>query len=210
LNPPAAVPRTGLLGGSFDPIHEAHLALARAARDHLDVESVQFIPAAAPWQRQPLTATAEQRADMVALAIAGDPGLVLNRIEIERGGPSYTIDTLRSLTGRMGTQLAGTVQYVWILGADQLANFCTWKDWQDIVALVDLAVASRPGTRPEPPTALRDALAKLGRTLHWLPMPEMAISSSTIRQRLARGESVDGLVPPAVLRYIEQHRLYQV
>ncbi|MDX3907583.1 MAG: nicotinate (nicotinamide) nucleotide adenylyltransferase [Pigmentiphaga sp.] len=202
--------RIGLLGGSFDPIHEAHLALARTALAHLAADSVQLIPAAAPWQRQPLAATADQRAEMVALAIAGQPGLALNRIEIDRGGPSYTIDTLRALTAGMGTPLASPVRYVWILGADQLANFCTWKDWQDIVALADLAVASRPGAEPGPSAELHAALATHGRTLHRLPMPEMEISSSAIRQRLARGEPVDGLVPPAVLQYIRQHRLYQV
>ncbi|MBX6318770.1 nicotinate-nucleotide adenylyltransferase [Pigmentiphaga sp.] len=208
MNSPV-VQRIGLLGGSFDPIHEAHVALARTARDHLGLESVHFIPAAEPWQRRPLTATAEQRAEMVALAIAGEPNLVLNRMEIDRGGPSYTIDTLRALAGPTGTSLAGASRYVWILGADQLANFCTWKDWQDIVALAELAVAARPGTRPAPPPPLRDALARLERTLHRLPMPEMAISSSAIRDRLSRGEPVDGLVSPAVLRYIRQHRLYQ-
>ncbi|GAA0500108.1 nicotinate (nicotinamide) nucleotide adenylyltransferase [Pigmentiphaga sp. GD03639] len=205
----STTPRIGLLGGSFDPIHEAHLTLARTALAHLGAASVQLIPAAAPWQRQPLAATAEQRAQMVALAIAGQPGLALNRIEIDRGGPSYTIDTLRALAGGTGTPVAGDARYVWILGADQLANFCTWNEWQGIVALADLAVAGRPGNEPEPPAALHAELARHGRTLHRLPMPEMAISSSGIRQRLARGESVDGLVPPAVLRYITQHRLYQ-
>ena len=210
LNPAraAAVQRIGLLGGSFDPIHNAHLALARAALAHLDAQAVHLIPAAAPWQREPLMAGAPQRAAMIELAIADQPGLALDRIEIERGGPSYTIDTLRSLASQPRAQ-AGKLRYVWILGADQLTNFCTWNDWQGIVALADLAVAARPGNRAEPPAALRHELDRAGSALHRLPMPEMPISSSAIRQRLAAGASVAGLVPPAVLQYIQQHRLYQ-
>jgi nicotinate-nucleotide adenylyltransferase len=214
LNPAsAAVPRRiGLLGGSFDPIHTAHVALARVALAHLGAQAVHLIPAAAPWQRQPLAASAQQRAAMIELAIADEPGLVLDRIEIERGGPSYTIDTLRELVGRPQAQagkLRPNLRYVWILGADQLTNFCTWNDWQEIVALADLAVAARPGSQAEPPTALRQELDRAGSVLHRLPMPEMPVSSSAIRQRLATGDSVDGLVAPAVLQYIQQHRLYQ-
>ncbi len=206
LNSPTPRPRVGLLGGSFDPIHEAHLTLALSAQTHLHTASVQLIPAAAPWQRQALAASTEHRAAMVELAIAEHPGLVLNRIEIERGGASYTIDTLRELTA----QAAAPIQYIWILGADQLANFCTWKNWQEIVTLAELAVAARPGSQLQTPEPLLLALREHNLPLHRLPMPEMPVSGSTIRQRLAAGESVDGLVPPAVLRYIQQHRLYQV
>ncbi|VCU68956.1 Nicotinate-nucleotide adenylyltransferase [Pigmentiphaga humi] len=205
----ATVPHIGLLGGSFDPIHTAHVALALTALEHLQADSVQLIPAAAPWQRQPLAATAEQRAEMAALAVAGHPGLAVNRIEIERGGPSYTVDTLRELT-REAREQGRPVRYVWILGADQLANFCTWNDWQEIVALADLAVAARPGAQPEPSAPLTETMRACGSLLHRLPMPEMAVSSSAIRQRLARGESIEGLVPAAVSQYITQHRLYQV
>lgn len=196
----------GLLGGSFDPIHQAHLALARAALAHLGAREVQFIPAAAPWQRQPLAASPEQRAAMVELAIQGQPGLALNRIEIERGGPSYTIDTLRALCARPD---AAAVRYVWILGADQLANFPTWNDWQEIVGLADLAVAARPGSALEAPAELSRELARQGSALHRLPMMEIPVSSSAIRRRLAQGEPIDGLVPAPVLQYIRQHRLYQ-
>ena len=182
--------------------------LARTALAHLGAQSVHLIPAAAPWQRQPLAASSEQRAAMVELAIAGEPGLELDRVEIERGGPSYTIDTLRELAGRPEARQAA-VRYVWILGADQLTNFCTWNEWQGIVALADLAVASRPGSQAEASAELRQELDRVGSTLHRLPMPEMPVSSSAIRQRLATGAAVDGLVPPAVLHYIQQHRLYQ-
>ncbi|WP_345249208.1 nicotinate (nicotinamide) nucleotide adenylyltransferase [Pigmentiphaga soli] len=196
----------GLLGGSFDPIHQAHLALAEAALDQLGLESVQLIPAAAPWQRAPLSTPAGHRAAMAELAIAGHPRLAVNRIELDRGDASYTIDTVRALKAAPG---GDATRYVWILGADQLANFCTWHEWAAIVALAELAVAARPGSRPEPPPELAAELARLGRPLHRLAMPEMPISASGIRQRLAQGQAVDGLVPPAVLDYIRRHHLYQ-
>lgn len=193
--------RTGLLGGSFDPVHVAHVALAKAALRELRLDEVQLIPAADPWQRPPLAASGQQRLDMLALAIAGEPGLSVNPIEIQRGGPTYTIDTVRALPGG--------ARYVWLLGADQLRNFCTWRDWADIAARVELAVADRPGSPAEAPSALQDRLRELGRPLRRLPFAPMPVSASDIRHRLARGESAAGLVPDAALDYIRTHRLYQ-
>lgn len=201
--------RVGLLGGSFDPIHHAHIALAECALRTLDAGAVHLIPAAAPWQRAPLTADSTHRAAMVSLAIHGHPGLALNTIEIDRGGPSYTVDTLQALVDLDPTQQRPAVQYVWILGADQLANFCTWHRWQDIVAIAELAVAARPGSEPRPPEPLQRVLNTHNRPLHHLPMPEMPVSGSEIRRRLAQREPVDHLVPPEVLRYINSHHLYQ-
>ncbi|ARP82502.1 nicotinate (nicotinamide) nucleotide adenylyltransferase [Bordetella genomosp. 8] len=193
--------RIGLLGGSFDPIHIAHIALARAALRELHLSQVQLIPAAAPWQRQPLQATAEQRCEMVRLAIASEPGIVLNTMEIDRGGPTYTVDTVSALPRGP--------RYVWLLGSDQLANFCTWRDWRIIVDRVDLAVAVRPGTPLDPPTDLREHLAALGRQVETLPFAEMPVSASAVRERLARGLPVDDLLPEPVCRYIGAHQLYR-
>ncbi|MFY0480331.1 nicotinate (nicotinamide) nucleotide adenylyltransferase [Achromobacter marplatensis] len=193
--------RIGLLGGSFDPVHVAHLALAQNALQTLGLAAVHLIPAANPWQRAALHATGEQRCDMLELAIAGHDGLVVNPIEIERGGPTYTIDTLRALPR--------DARYAWLLGADQLANFCTWRNWQDIASLVDLAVATRPGTPLAPPAELATWLDQHGRRLEELPFAPMAVSASEIRRRLAAGESTDGLLPPAVAAYIAAHQLYR-
>lgn len=202
--------RIGLLGGSFDPVHLAHVRLARTALDHLAAASVHLIPAAAPWQRAPLATSADHRAAMVEAAIADQPGLVMNPVEINRGGPSYTVDTLRTLIDRDAAAQRTGIRYVWVLGADQLENFCTWHQWEHIVELADLAVAARPGSEPAPPPALERALARHGSTLHQLPMPEMPVSGSQIRKRLADRQSVDDLVSEAVLRYINLHHLYQV
>lgn len=196
-------PRIGLLGGSFDPIHLAHLALAQTALTALPLSQVQLLPAANPWQRAPLNAAPEHRLNMIKLAIDGQPNLAVNPIEIERGGATYTIDTLRALP-------AGA-RYVWILGADQLVNFCTWHKWQDISTLVELAVATRAGTPLAPPAELTDWLAAQTpeRELITLPFTPMAISASDIRDRLKRDDTTEGLLPPQVARYIATHGLYR-
>jgi nicotinate-nucleotide adenylyltransferase len=193
--------KIGLLGGSFDPVHRAHVALANTALRHLQLDAVHLVPAAEPWQRPPLGAAPVHRAAMLELAIADEPGLAVDRIELARGGPSYTIDTIEALK-RPDTR------HVLILGADQVANFCTWHRWEDVVANVDLAVAARSGDRPVAPEALVQALARHDRVLLDLPMPAMPVSASTIRRRLAEGVSVDDLISPAVLDYIRSHRLY--
>jgi len=231
-------PRIGLLGGSFDPVHLAHLALARTALHELNLTEVQLIPAANPWQRAALNATPVHRLRMIELAIADQTGLVVNPIEINRGGATYTIDTLRALPPGP--------RYIWILGADQLANFCTWHGWQDIVTRVDLAVAVRPGTPLAPPDELvqwldaqrseaspvppspdtpaprepanapnvvkngqHSARSYVPHEIITLPFTPMEISASDIRSRLARGDSTDGLLPPQVARYIATHGLYR-
>lgn len=195
-------PRIGLLGGSFDPIHLAHLALAQAALRELNVNEVQLIPAANPWQRAPLHVAADHRLRMIELAIADQPGLAVNPVEIQRGGATYTVDTVRALPP--------SARYVWILGADQLANFCTWRDWRDIAERVDLAVAVRPGTSLTPPPELIEWLGIIGASpIFTLPFSPMAISASDIRARLARGDATDGLLPPNVANYISTHGLYQ-
>lgn len=193
--------RIGLLGGSFDPVHVAHIALAQNALNTLDLAAVELIPAANPWQRAALHATGDQRRQMLELAVAGHQGLAVNPIEIERGGATYTIDTLRVLPQN--------ARYVWLLGADQLANFCTWRNWRDIASLVDLAVATRPGTPLAPPAELSAWLGEHGHALEELPFAPMAVSASDIRRRLAAGESTEGLLAPSVAAYIAAHQLYR-
>lgn len=193
--------RLGLLGGSFDPVHVAHVALARHAREHLGLDEVVLIPAARPWQRSSLGASAQQRLDMLRLAVADTPGLTISTVEIDRGGPTYTIDTLRALPR--------DTEYFWILGADQLANFCTWKAWQEIVTLVHLAVAARPGSELNPPAELAAWLAALNRRLHVVPMPPTDVSATAIRERIAAGRPADGMLHPAVAQYIQRHGLYR-
>jgi len=193
--------RQGLLGGSFDPVHLAHMELARQARRHLLLDTVTLIPAAQPWQRGTLGANARQRLDMLRIAIGDETGLEISTVEIERGGPTYTIDTLRALPPDR--------RYFWILGADQLENFCSWKEWEDIAARVHLVVAARPGSELAPPAALRARLRAAQRELHILPMSPTGLSATAIRQRIATGQTVEGMLHPGVAQYIQRHGLYR-
>jgi len=195
----ALKPQVGLLGGSFDPVHRAHIALARAACQALQLEYVELLPAGRPWQREQLGAPPEHRLAMLELACGGDPRLRVNPVELRRPGATYTIDTLLALPA--------TADYTWILGADQLANFCTWHRWRDILDHVRLAVAQRPGSLPEPPDELARALRPDG--LAYIPFPPRDIAASSIRQALAAGRVPEAQLDPRVLDYIRAHRLYQ-
>jgi nicotinate-nucleotide adenylyltransferase len=193
--------KIGLLGGSFDPVHRAHIALAETARKHLALDEVQLIPAADPWQRPALKASRRHRMKMLDLAIASYPFLNLNTVEVDRGGKTYTIDTLEGLPK--------TAQYFWILGTDQLQNFCTWHRWEDILAYVHLVVANRPGTEPVPPEPLIKMLETLKKPLISLPFEPMPIAATEIRDLLAGGQSVNDMLDQNVLDYIREHHLYQ-
>ncbi len=192
--------KIGLLGGSFDPVHLAHIALAQIAADTLELDQVQLIPAANPWQRPALAASPAHRQAMLDIATRNFPFMQVNPLELHRGGKTYTIDTLRELP-------AGP-EYHWILGADQLGNFCSWHHWQDIACLARLAVARRPGSTLSVPQALADWLATQQRPLEYLPVEPMDISSTLIRERLAQGLPTQGLLDVAVMQYIQENRLY--
>jgi len=210
----------GLLGGTFDPIHAGHLALARAARDGLGLSQLLFIPAAQPWQKGVITA-AELRARLVELALADEPRMAVDRCELERGGPSYTIDTLRALRLRFGAQ----APLVLVIGADQMERFDTWHEWQSILRFAHLGVARR-----------NDAVLVLSHPLqefyneHWaragtirqqacgcvveVEMAPHDASATEVRTLLAaspapeRDARLAQIVPAAVLDYIRAHSLY--
>jgi nicotinate-nucleotide adenylyltransferase len=190
--------RFGLFGGTFDPPHNAHVALARAAADELQLDALHWIPAGQPWQKTRSITDATHREAMVRAAIDGEPRFVLDRIELERHGPSYTLDTVRALrASHPGVQL------FLIIGADQYAGLHTWRGWQELLGLVTLAVANRPGLMPP-------VNAEVLRTPHRVvPLPMQDISATDIRSRVARGLPIDSLVPPAVARYIETNALYR-
>jgi len=190
--------RIGLFGGTFDPPHRAHVELARTARDALGLDEVRWIPAGQPWQKSRRVTPAAQREAMVRLAIEGESGFLLERCEVERAGPSFTLDTVRALQAA-----EPGAEWVLLIGADQYAGLHTWRDWPELLARVVLAVANRPGPHPAvDPAVLRQAHRVV-------PLPMLDISSTDIRQRVARGAPITELVPPQVARYIEQHALYR-
>jgi len=193
--------RIGLLGGSFDPVHSAHLVLAQTALAELSLDEVQLIPAGQPWQRPPLGASPAHRLAMIELAVGQTDGLRVNPIEINRTGPTYTVETLALLPKEH--------EYFWILGADQLENFCTWRDWSIIANKVQLVVAQRPGSNVAAPAALAAWLTQNYRHLVHLPFDPLDVSANEIRQRIARGDSTCDLIPEAVGQYITEHGLYR-
>jgi nicotinate-nucleotide adenylyltransferase len=197
-NPGPNAQRIGIFGGSFDPVHNAHVALARLALAELQLDELLWVPVGQPWQKQRALAPAPQREAMVRLAIEAEPRFVLSRIEIERDGPSYTVDTVRALqAARPGRR------WFLVIGQDQYAGFHTWHGWQALLGLVTLAIADRPDASPAAdPQVLRvphEAVA----------LPMMDVSSTDIRERLAHGQGIDDLVPAPVARYIARHHLYQ-
>lgn len=202
--------RIGLMGGSFDPVHTAHLALARTALSHLSLAQVRWIPVGQPWQKARQLAAPEHRLAMVTLATADEPCFVVDDTEIRRGGPSYTLDTVRELQAREAGSGGGSAATEWVLiiGQDQYANLPTWHGWRELIDRVTLAVACRGDQRPRPAPELADTPHRMVE----LPMPPMTVSSTDIRARLAQGEAADTLAPamvsPAVARYIANHQLY--
>lgn len=202
----AAEPRRiGLYGGSFDPVHQAHRVLADTAFAQLALDELRWIPAGQPWQKTRRLAPAEHRAEMVALAISDNPAFVLEKCEVERPGPSYTLDTVKALQQRQ----TDPAQWFLIIGQDQLAGFCTWHGWLELLQRVTLAVAGRAGVPVQAPAELLDT----GHRVVALDMPSMAVSSTELRHRLAAGEPAVSLAPrmvaPAVARYIDRHGLYR-
>jgi len=193
--------RIGLLGGSFNPPHLAHLALGQAARAHLGLDELRWLPAGAPWQK-PAVALADgaHRAAMLRLLLAGEPGSVVDERELRRAGPTYTLDTVCELQAEQ----AADTEWVLVIGQDQFNRFDTWHGWQALAARVTLAVAARAGQAPQIPAALA------AQPHRWvlLPLARHDISASDIRARLGRGEPVDSLVGPAVAGYIARHHLY--
>jgi nicotinate-nucleotide adenylyltransferase len=192
----------GLFGGSFDPPHKAHLAFALAALNSLQLDEVRWIPAGLPWQKsRPLSAPAHREA-MVMLAIECEPRFVLECCELRHGGPSYTLDTVRELQARVPPD--EFVRWVLLIGQDQYANFHTWNGWQELLSLVTLAVASRPGVAVQVNEHLQDArLSKVN-------MPMMDVSSTLVRACVAQGKRIDDLVPEKVASYIARQGLYRV
>lgn len=193
--------RIGLLGGSFDPVHIAHISLAKAALQSLQLVEVQLLPAANPWQKESLGADEAHRLAMLQLAVKNEPNLTINPIEIERGGATYTYDTV--------SQLPSENTYFWIIGSDQLQRFPSWSRWQDILQYVELAVAQRPGDTITPPLELQQLLQHLGKPLHTIDFAPTPLSATLIRERLQQHQSVATLVPPSVDHYIQQHHLYK-
>jgi nicotinate-nucleotide adenylyltransferase len=195
--------RLGVLGGTFDPPHYGHLALAETARVQLGLARVLFVPAGDPPHKPgyPLS-PAVHRAAMVTAAIADNPAFVLSRVDLDRPGPHYTVDMLALLRG----MFAGA-EFYFLMGGDSLAEFLTWRDPAGIVRQAVLVVMERPGWTADIPVLERE-IPGIRERLVWLDAPRLDLSATDLRRRVREGLPIRYLVPPAVEAYIREHRLY--
>jgi nicotinate-nucleotide adenylyltransferase len=195
----------GVLGGTFDPVHMGHLIIAEEVRARLDLAEVLFVPAGQPWLKpNNAISPAGHRVEMVHLAIADEPSFKLSTMEIERAGPSYTVDTMAELS----RQIRAGDKLFFILGWDNLNQLPQWHEPSRLVRMCRLVPVPRVGFPSPDLDSLEAAIPGLSQSLVMLDTPQIEISSSEIRERVARGLSIHHLVPEPVERYIKQYRLY--
>lgn len=215
-----------LLGGSFDPVHNGHVALATLFATLLKPDQLRILPAGSPWQKSGLKAPDADRIAMLRLAFADAAAadraqaVTLDLQEIERGTPTYTIDTLRSVRAELGPDAA----IVFLMGSDQLQHLDSWREWRTLFELAHIGVAARPGFSmadaalpaavAEELTVRRGSLAQLRNTpsgrAYLAETLDVDISATQIRAALQRGEKANSLISPVVLDYIQQHNLYEI
>lgn len=201
--------RIGVLGGTFDPPHIAHLLIAQEAHARLRLDRVLFVPAGEPPHKRGHTISPiADRCAMVARAVADAPGFALSRVDADRPGPSYTVETLRRLRAEYGARATLAL----VIGADMLLDLPQWHDAAGVVAGADaIVVAHRPGYVEDAAglRRLHEDLPALAAKLVLLPVPLMGVSASAIRERVASSLPVRYLVPDSVIAYIEEHGLYR-
>jgi nicotinate-nucleotide adenylyltransferase len=206
---PAATGRLGIMGGTFDPIHIGHLAIAEAARETLGLDRVLFLPAGAPPHKPgSVTASAADRVAMVTLAIAGNPAFELSRVDVDRAGPSYTADSIRLIAA--GERAADREpELILVVSAETFAELPDWHEPERLLAQAGVAVVPRDGhPAPDPAWIKRHFPDQVERILV-LDGPRLGISSTAIRERVRTARSIRYLVPEAVERYIVDHGLYR-
>lgn len=198
--------RIGMFGGSFDPIHIAHLILAECCREALELEQVLFIPAfISPLKQDSHPIDAKHRVEMIRLAIGGNPAFRIDTRELDRGGVSYTIDTVRELK-----QEYPNAELVLLMGADSVRDLPKWRSPGELLELVSIGAISRGGLGEPPWESIRGLVSEE----RWLQLqkridaPQLELSSGSLRQRVASGQSIRYQVPAAVEMYIQQHQLY--
>lgn len=184
------------MGGTFDPVHHGHLVAASEAAHSFDLDEVVFVPTGEPWQKSDVTA-GEHRYLMTVIATASNPRFTVSRVDIDRDGPTYTIDTLRDLrAARPDAEL------FFITGADAVAQILSWRDHDELWGLAHFVAVSRPGHVLSTAGLPSDDVSQL-------EIPALAISSSDCRQRIREGDPVWYLVPDGVVQYIAKHHLYR-
>ena len=197
--------RLGIFGGTFDPVHNGHLLLAEQCREQCRLDQVWFIPAGIPPHKLARAlASGKARAEMLELAVAGHDSLRVDRRELDRSDPCYTVETLAGLKVEDATR-----ELFFLMGADSLAEFPTWREPRRIVELAQLAVVNRGATAPLDLGPMRGLVGEsLATRIHFVTIPTVDVSSSDIRRRIGEGNSIRFMVPRSVECYIETHGLY--
>ncbi len=191
--------RLGVMGGTFDPIHHGHLVAASEVADRFDLDEVIFVPTAVPWQKTGRdVAPAEDRYLMTVIATASNPRFSVSRADIDRGGPTFTVDTLRDLKADRGSDQ----EMFFITGADALAQILTWRDADEVAEMAHFVGVTRPGH------VLADPGLPKGR-VSLVEVPALAISSTDCRERIRRNLPIWYLVPDGVVQYVHKRGLYR-
>ena len=197
--------KTGLFGGTFDPIHLGHLIIADDVREKLGLDRVIFIPARHPWLKADREITdGQHRLKMVDLAVASNPNFQVSDAEIERPGPSYTVDTVESMRKEFGS---GEELY-FIAGSDAVADMPRWNDPERVMSMCRIVGVRRPGAAEIDVEALRPLIPAVSSCLRVVDVPQVDISSTAIRERIRAGLSIRYLVTDEVEEYIHEHQLY--
>jgi nicotinate-nucleotide adenylyltransferase len=197
--------KIGILGGTFDPVHNGHLSIAEEARSYLNLTEVIFLPAGQPWAKSNRSISpARDRVEMVRLAIEGRPYFKLSRIEVEHEGPSYSVDTIAVLKA----QSDKTSDLYFIIGWDSLAQLPLWKEPLKLIEQCFLVSAPRPGFARPDMKALEAKIPGLSKRVILMNKPRLDISATDIRNRVAQGISITDMVPEMVEKYIKQHKLF--
>ena len=188
------------MGGTFDPIHHGHLVAASEVADAFALDEVIFVPAGRPWQKSDQVVTAaEDRYLMTVIATASNPRFTVSRVDIDREGPTYAVDTLRDLNAKFGDK----ADLFFITGADALEKILSWKDADRLFEMAQFIGVTRPGFQ------LTDSHLPAASPVSLVPVPAMAISSTDCRNRVAAGQPIWYLVPDGVVQYITKHHLYR-
>jgi len=197
--------KTGVLGGTFDPVHAGHISIAETAAIRLGLDKVLLVPAGRPITRpEQSVAPAEHRLKMLRMAVKGKPRLAVSDIEIKRPGPSYTIDTLREIKKKNGSK----AEIYFILGWDSLEQLPQWREPAEIIKLCLLAAVPRPGYNKPDLNELEKKIPGISGRVIFLDEPNIDISATDIRKKIAGGETIENLVPGPVVDYIKKHKLY--